>query len=83
MKMEKTTTVKLEVTLEFSGHMPFNHRQQVITNVFNALIHEIDTVGIVPDHCEEYTKVVTVKGAGYNDQPLTHKFIPSGFNSKY
>jgi hypothetical protein len=56
----KKATMKLEVTLTFSGGLTKKQRNSVLFNLHNQLVRDVETAGIVPDDCDEYTETIKV-----------------------
>jgi hypothetical protein len=70
----KTATMKLEITLTFSGGLTKTERNQVVKNFADHIIRDIDTAGIVPDDCEEMTASIVVKDVE-TDIAVKHNFM--------
>lgn len=60
-------SIDLKVTLEFDDEIDETFSAVIVENVKQALIHERDTRGLVPDDCETYTKEITVKKITHYD----------------
>lgn len=61
------------INLEFADPITsWEHKNKVLKNVMDSLIHTVDTAGIVPDECETYTKRIHV--IGEQGEPLFHEF---------
>lgn len=52
--------LKLEVKLTFDEPISPRHRDEIVENVLNSLLHTAHTAGIVPDDCETFTSTITV-----------------------
>jgi hypothetical protein len=63
----------LTIELTFSGGLTKTQRNQVVKNFADHIIRDIDTAGIVPDDCEEYTAQIIIEGVGTGIK-LEHKF---------
>lgn len=51
---------KYSVEFNFSGKLTDNQKDEIVERVLNALVHEANTAGIVPDDAEEYTTAIIV-----------------------
>ena len=69
----KADKIYLTVELKFSGMLTQLERNQVVKKLAEHIIRDIDTAGIVPDGCDEYTASITVKDVE-TDIAVTHKF---------
>lgn len=49
------------IDLKFSSELSDKEKNQIASNILEALVHEIGTRGIVPDTAEAYTTEVSVK----------------------
>lgn len=49
-----------EVELTFSGKLNAKQKNAIVKNIFNALINECNTRGIVPDDAEHFTETISV-----------------------
>ena len=60
-------SIDLKITLEFDDEIDDKLSENIAENVKQALIHERDSRGLVPDDCETYTKEITVKKITHYD----------------
>ena len=61
------------INLEFADPIiSWEHKNQILQNVMDSLVHTANTVGIVPDECETHTKNITI--VGQEGKPLFHEF---------
>jgi hypothetical protein len=69
----------LELKLTFSANMDKSQKNVVLGNIVDALKHEIDTKGIVPDNFDGFTTILEVlnpaTGAGIAIDITTGKVI--------
>lgn len=58
--MSKKTEINLNIKLTFTGGLTIKERNATIEKFTEAVIFEINNVGIVPDDCEECTATIKV-----------------------
>jgi hypothetical protein len=63
----------LTIEIAYSGGLTQAERNETVKRLAEHIIRDIDTAGIVPDGCDEYTASITVKDIE-TDITVTHKF---------